>query len=163
MQEKLLIRKATIQDTEELVELRKILLSSGDTHYAAKSEEDNLAWQNAYRDWIKENISNEDVLIQVGQYDEDEKICSCVIGIIDSRAPMVGALNGRVGWGQSLVVSKDRRGLGIAEAMMDAFHNWFRENNVQKIVVQSSKMAEEFNRKRGYLQTGEQLLFKTIE
>lgn len=163
MQEKLLIRKATIQDTEELVELRKILLSGGDTHYAAKSEEDNLAWQNAYRVWIKENISNENVLIQVGQYDEDAKICSCVIGIIDSRAPMVGALNGRVGWGQSLVVSKDRRGLGIAEEMMDAFHNWFKENNVQKIVVQSSKMAEEFNRKRGYLQTGEQLLFKTIE
>ncbi len=68
-----MIRKATIQDTEELVELRKILLSGGDTHYAAKSEEDNLAWQNAYRVWIKENISNENVLIQVGQYDEDAK------------------------------------------------------------------------------------------
>ncbi|MCT8353416.1 MULTISPECIES: GNAT family N-acetyltransferase [Photorhabdus] len=163
MQENLSIRKATIQDTEDLVELRKILLSSGNTHYSAKSEEDNLAWQNAYRDWIKENISNKNVLILVGQYGEDTSICSCVIGIIDLRAPMVGALNGRIGWGQSLVVRKDRRDLGIAEAMMDSFHSWFKKQGVHKIVIQSSKMAEEFNRKRGYIHTGEQLLFKIIK
>ncbi|MDE9485445.1 GNAT family N-acetyltransferase [Xenorhabdus bovienii] len=160
---KLSIRKATIQDIEDLIELRKVLLSNGDTHYAAKNEEANLAWQNAYRFWIKQNISNTNVLILVGQYGEDKSICSCVIGIIDLRAPIVGALNGRVGWGQSLVVRNDRRGLGIAEAMIDYYHNWFRDQNVHKVVVQSSKMAEEFNRKRGYLQTGEKLLFKIIE
>ncbi|KAA1193672.1 GNAT family N-acetyltransferase [Photorhabdus heterorhabditis] len=163
MIEKLSIRKATIQDVEDLVELRKVLLSSGDTHYAAKNEEDDLAWQNSYKNWIKENISNENILILVGQYGEDANICSCVIGIIDLRAPITGALNGRVGWGQSLVVRKDRRGLGIAEAMMECFHNWFRAQSVHKVVIQSSKVAEEFNKNRGYLQTGEQLLFKIIE
>jgi GNAT superfamily N-acetyltransferase len=163
MNDNLTIRKAKIEDTEQLVELRKVLLSSGDTHYAAKSEEDDHAWQRAYREWLKENISNKDVLILVGEYGEDNNICACVIGIIDVRAPMVGSLNGKVGWGQTLVVRQDRRGLGIAETIMEHFHNWFKENEVHKVVVQSSKMAEAFNRKRGYLDTGEKLLIKVIE
>lgn len=162
MTNKLKIREATVEDTEELIELRKVLLSSGDTHYASKNEEDNLAWQTAYKEWIRENVTNENVLILTGKYGEDEAICSCVIGVIDDRAPIVGALNGKMGWGQSLVVRQDRRGLHIAEAMMNYFHNWFKEKDVHKIVIQSSKMAEEFNRKLGYKITGEQLLFKTL-
>ncbi|MEH7464795.1 GNAT family N-acetyltransferase [Bacillus thuringiensis] len=163
MKKDLKVRQATIEDTEELVELRKVLLSGGDTHYASKNEEEDLAWQKAYREWIKENISNENVVILVGEYGEEKSICSCVIGIIDSRAPMVGSLNGKVGWGQSLVVREDKRGLGIAETMMDHFHNWFKENDVHKIVAESSKMAEKFNSKMGYKLTGEQLIIKTMK
>ncbi|MCP3740790.1 GNAT family N-acetyltransferase [Rossellomorea sp. BNER] len=163
MNNSLTIRKATIEDTEQLVELRKVLLSSGGTHYAAKNEKDDQAWQRAYREWLKENISNKDVAILVGEYGENRDICACVIGIIDLRAPMVGALNGKVGWGQSLVVRQDRRGLGIAETIMEHLHIWFKENEVYKVVAQSSKMAEEFNKKRGYLETGEKLLVKIIE
>ncbi|OZI10953.1 GNAT family N-acetyltransferase [Bacillaceae bacterium SAS-127] len=163
MRNNLTIRKAAIEDSEQLVELRKVLLSSGETHYASKNKEDDLAWQRAYREWLKENISNKNVAILVGEYGKEKDICACVIGVIDLRAPMVGALNGKVGWGQSLVVRQDRRGLGIAEAIMEHLHSWFKENKVNKIVAQSSKMAEEFNRKRGYLETGEKLLIKVIE
>ncbi|SDX32263.1 Ribosomal protein S18 acetylase RimI [Marininema mesophilum] len=159
----LTIRKATINDTEQLVELRKVLLSSGGTHYAAKSEEDDLAWQRAYREWIEENVSNKNVAILVGEYEGDCNICACGIGVIDLRAPMVGALNGKVGWIQSLVVHKDRRGLGIADAMMASLHQWFKDSDVDKVVVQSSKMAEEFYRKIGYTDTGEKLLVQVMQ
>lgn len=163
MRNNLTIRKAIIEDIEQLVELRKVLLSSGETHYAAKNKEDDLAWQKAYREWLKENISNKNVVILVGEFGEEKDICACAIGVIDLRAPMVGALNGKMGWGQSLVVRQDRRGLGIAEAIMEHLHSWFKENKINKVVIQSSKMAEEFNRKRGYLETGEKLLIKVIE
>lgn len=163
MQNNLIIRNATIEDTEQLIELRKVLLSSGDTHYAAKNAKDDLAWQCAYREWLKENILNKDVEILIGEYGEEKDICACVIGVIDLRAPMVGALNGKVGWAQSLVIRQDRRCLGIAKAMMEQLHSWFKENEVNKVVAQSSKMGEEFNRKRGYLETGEKLLVKVIE
>lgn len=163
MDNTLTIRKAKIEDTEQLIELRKVLLSSGDTHYASKNEEEDLAWQQAYKEWINDNISNKNVAIFVGEYEEDEHISVCVTGIIDSRAPMVGALNGKVGWGQSLVVHQDKRGLGIGETIMSHLHKWFKENDVYKVVAQSSKMAEEFNRKQGYLDSGEKLLVKVIE
>lgn len=154
----LIIRKAKIDDTEQLIELRKALLSGGETHYSANTEEDNIAWQEAYKEWIKENISSENIAIFVGEYGKNNDICACVIGVIDFRAPMVGALNGKVGWAQSLVVDQSKRGLGVGEAMVEHLHNWFKNNQVNKVVIQSSKMAEDFNRKRGYLETGEKLL-----
>ncbi|WP_047685902.1 MULTISPECIES: GNAT family N-acetyltransferase [Xenorhabdus] len=162
MKEKLSIRKATIEDTEDLVELRKVLLSNGNLHYSAKNKEDDLAWQKAYRSWIEKNISNKNVLLLVGTYGKDKNICSCVIGIIDLRPPIVGVLDGRICWAQSLVVRSDRRGLGIAEAMVNSLENSLIENNVHKILMQSSKIAEKFHIRKGYIHTGEELFFKII-
>lgn len=163
MNDNLIIRKATMEDIEQLIELRKELLSNNeDTHYSAKNKKDDNAWQQAYKIWIEDNLHNQNIGIFVGEFNEDKNICACVIGIIDSRAPMVGAINGKMGWAQSLVVHKDRRGLRVAESIMKHLHNWFKKNSVNKIVIQSSKMGEEFNRKQGYIETGEKLLFKVI-
>jgi GNAT superfamily N-acetyltransferase len=156
-------RRAEEADIEKLIALRKHLLSGGDGHYAAQSPEEEAAWQSSYREWLHQNLrDNPRVLVAAASWDEEGEIIACAIGIIDERAPMIGILNGRSGWIQTVVVDPQWRRHGIAEQVMDYVLAWFREQEVGKIVLQTTSVARHLYGKLGFVDTGEELLYKRL-
>ena len=49
-------RLIRVEDIGQLVELRKILINSGDSYYAAKNQAEDYAWQASYRLWLHDYI-----------------------------------------------------------------------------------------------------------
>ncbi|ASS89240.1 MAG: N-acetyltransferase [Bacillaceae bacterium] len=160
---KIVARKATINDVDMLIDLRKLLLNEGAGHYVSKSPEEQMAWQKSYRKWLIHNIpANEKMVIAVAHYDGETEISACAIGIIDERAPMKGCLNGLVGWVQSVVVHPERRRRGFAECLMNYILDWFQANNVEKVILQTTPIAKNLYKKLGFIDSGEELLIKEI-
>ncbi|AEH49811.1 N-acetyltransferase [Heyndrickxia faecalis] len=160
---RIVTRKATINDVDMLIELRKLLLNEGVGHYVSKSHEEQIAWQESYRKWLFRNIhANEKIVVAVAHYDGESDISACAIGIIDERAPMKGCLNGLVGWVQSVIVHPARRRRGFAESLMKYILDWFKTNDVQKVVLQTTPIAKNLYTKLGFTDSGEELLLKEI-
>lgn len=157
------VRKATINDINRLVELRKWLLSKGTAHYVSKTIEEEAAWQESYRNWLVKNINTSEK-IRIAVIDEFGKsnIVACAIGIIDERAPMSGCLNGSVGWIQTVVVDPEFRRKGLSELLMQYLLNWFEMNKVGKVTLQTTPMARRLYEKLGFIDSGEELLLKVL-
>jgi N-acetylglutamate synthase-like GNAT family acetyltransferase len=155
------IRVAQKTDIEDLVTLRKLLLSTGTGHYVAKNNNDESAWQLSYRNWLNEKINNvNNTAIIVGQCHDSLVISGCAIGIIDDRAPMPGCLNGKMGWIQALAVHPKDRRKKVAMTLMDFLLSWFKHKLVNKIALQTTDDAKELYSLLGFLNSGEDLLIK---
>lgn len=160
----LMIRNATTMDTESLINLRKLLLNQGTGHYAAQSLEEELAWQENYKQWLIKNLDNNKSILVIVSCDSETKqaLSGCAIGIIDERVPFKGCLNARMGWIQTVVVHPDFRRKGIAEGMMHYLFNWFRSNDVGKVSLQTTAIAKPLYEKLDFLDSGEVYLIKTL-
>lgn len=151
-------------DIDVLVELRKILLSNSNTHYAAASSEQDSMWQDHYRKWLHHCIKSyrENIRIIVIR-DSTQCVIACAIGIIDQRAPAVDTLNGLSGWVQSVVVSPQWQGNGLAIRLMHNLIFWFNEKDVRTIYLQTTALAESLYRHLEFEDSGEKLLIKHLE
>ncbi|WP_419418937.1 GNAT family N-acetyltransferase [Legionella sp. D16C41] len=159
-----LVRNATLNDIEQLIELRKLLLSQGTGHYVAQTPEDELAWQNSYDTWLKTNLNqsaNIKVIVTYSASDENI-ITGCAIGIIDARVPFKGCLNGKMGWVQTVVVRPNYRRQGLAEQLMNHLFKWFHNNEVGKVTLQTTSVAKSLYDKLGFIDSGEAFLIKTL-
>lgn len=156
--EKIKTNRATHNDIDTLCDLRKYLLSAGKTHYSSNSIEDEINWIRAYKEWLKYNIDNDSINIICNFIDDN--LVGCLIGIIDQRAPLVGMLNGRSGWIQTVVVHPDYRGNGITKINLNLIENWFLEKSVYKIYLQPSERSENLYFRNGFFDTSEKLLYK---
>ena len=156
------VRRAALSDIDQLIELRKELLSFNDGYYASRNESEERAWQQSYRLWLTNNINNEaDYFIAVAEL--NKQVCACSIAIIDNRVPMRGCLNGKSGWIQTVVVAKAFRRQGIALQLMEYLLQWFKSKAVQQIVLQTTPMAASLYEQLGFTPTTEALLLKTLE
>lgn len=75
---------------------------------------------------------------------------------------MKGILNGRSGWVQTVVVDPNWRGQGVGEKVMNYLLSWFQEQEVGKIVLQTTAVAKTLYGKLGFEETGEDLLYKQL-
>jgi|LauGreDrversion4_2_1035121.scaffolds.fasta_scaffold83463_3 N-acetylglutamate synthase-like GNAT family acetyltransferase len=161
---KLNIRKATLSDIPALIDLRQVLLDHGIGHYASKTPNESLQWKQAYKQWLLKHISlNDDINILVCTINIEQTIAACVIGIIDTRAPMIGCLNGKTGWIQTMVVAKHVQQKGIAGQIMRELLNWFIERDVEKIFLQTTGVAKPLYLNIGFNPINEETLMKVIE
>lgn len=157
------VREASTNEIDELVALRKILLSQGKGHYVASSPEEDLAWQISYREWLKKNIEQKTQSINIlVSHLQDNCIIGCVIGIIDNRAPMAGCLNGLTGWVQTLITSPKFQRMGVAKAMMKHLFDWFFSQGVSKVALQTTCCASSLYKGLGFRSTGEDFLIKQL-
>lgn len=90
-------------------------------------------------------------------------VIACAIGIIDQRAPAVDTLNGLSGWVQSVVVSPQWQGNGLAIRLMHNLIFWFNEKDVRTIYLQTTPLAESLYRHLDFEDSGEKLLIKHLE
>ena len=161
---KLNIRKASLSDIPALIDLRQVLLDHGIGHYTSKSPNESLQWKQAYKQWLLQHIKmNDDINILVGTIDVEQTIVACVIGIVDTRAPMIGCLNGKTGWIQTMVVAKNVQKKGIGGQIMHELLNWFIECGVDKIFLQTTEIAKPLYRRMGFNSIDEETLMKVIK
>lgn len=160
---KLDIRRAMLTDIEQLIRLRAVLLDGSNNHYAATSRQDGIKWKSAYKEWLHRFIDQHDTInIMVAIDNVNKEIIACVIGIIDHRAPIMGGLNGKVGWIQTMVVRDGMQRRGIGDRLMHELLSWFRASDVGKIFLQTTQKAESFYLKVGFCPIDEPTLMKVI-
>lgn len=154
---------ASREDIEGLIRLRKLLLNNGDTHYAATTTEEDLAWQWNYQKWLIQKLDDPAGNVKiVVVHDEQKNVIACATGILDERAPMPGILNGIQGWVQSVVVAPEWRGKGLATLMLNQLFIWFSTRNAGKVVLQTTPAGEALYKNLGFKNSGEDLLIKTL-
>lgn len=154
---------ANINDIEGLISLRELLLNAGNNHYSLSSTKDIEVWRNAYRSWLVSTVGIDCDCVKIYVvHDECKKMIACATGIIDERAPVIGALNGLQGWIQSVVVTPEYRCRGIASSILDCLFCWFRSQSVKKIALQTTPMAYRIYEKSGFEESGENLLIKYL-
>ncbi|WP_375610926.1 MULTISPECIES: GNAT family N-acetyltransferase [unclassified Bartonella] len=157
------IKPASSLDIEKLINLRAFLLDDGFSNYASSNTEDSTAWKNSYRMWLQVLFANSfSKKIVFGAYNQDDLI-GCSTGLIDERAPSTGSLNGLTGWIQSVVVEPTWRRKGVGDKLIAFQLNWFRNNRVTKVFLQSTNNAISFYKKAGWQETGETLFYKQID
>lgn len=158
---KLNIRKAALSDIPTLVDLRQVLLDYGTGHYVSRTLDESLKWKEAYKQWLHKYINlDNDVNILVASMDGEQTIIACVIGIVDKRAPMIGCLNGKTGWIQTMVVAKDRQQKGIGGQLVHQLLNWFDGAGVEKIFLQTTEIAKQLYISMGFITINEETLMK---
>lgn len=153
------IRSAKYEDIEPLIKLRSIILDDGSGIYVSNSKVESDLWKKEYREWLKNKIGLcclTKVVVAVNGYHE---VVGCAIGIIDHRAPIPGALNGLIGWIQTVVVDPLWRNNGLASSIVDFLHKWFRDENVSRCVLQTTSNAESLYLGLGYKYVGEKTLY----
>jgi len=158
----ILIKKAELDNISDLVRLRTILINQGDGHYVPKNEEEKIQWQQAYIFWLKKHLNVDNIYIIIAINNENKAI-GCATAIIDIRAPIMGCLNGRMGWIQSLVIEQNYRGKSIGSLLIKELNEWFKSQFVFKVALQATPKSEIFYRKNKYFSSGEDLLIHTIE
>lgn len=157
------IRKAKYKDIDQLCELRKILLSNNAGHYSSRNEKDEVEWVNAYKKWLEVNISNSSFLILVDEHLDNQKLIGCAIAIIDNRVPMIGCLDGKSGWIQTVVVHPSYRKKGIMRENISIIEQWFTSNSIFKIYLQTTAMAENSYLNIGFNDTNEKYYYKRLD
>lgn len=152
---------AEYQDIDGLIGLRGLLLSGGAAHYSSISAEEDDIWKAYYRKWLINQFYNRKSNIQISVIrDENNNVIGCATGIIDERAPVIGALDGLQGWVQSVVVAPEWRGQGLAILLMKSLFLWFESQGIGKIALQTTPIANAMYIKMGFDRTGEDLLIK---
>ncbi|WP_246794859.1 GNAT family N-acetyltransferase [Burkholderia perseverans] len=153
---------AELADIDALVSLRKVLLSQGSTHYAATSIDADQAWQTSYRAWLEHHLQLRSPHIRVAvTRDPGRRVVACATGIIDDRAPVIGSLNGRFGWVQSVVVARELRQRGLARQTMEYLLCWFARRHVHRVALQTTPAALGLYRQLGFEPSGEDLLIRS--
>ncbi|RLU94592.1 GNAT family N-acetyltransferase [Streptomyces griseocarneus] len=155
-------RSATVEDIEELVRLRAFLLSAGQGHYVACDAEEDRAWRESYRDWLADVLAPGTQGVHVAVMGDVGALAACAIAVVDRRAPVRGALNGRVGWVQTVVVDPAMRRRGLGRVLMEYVLDWFRANDTWSVTLQTTADGAELYRKLGFRPTGEDSLTLVI-
>ncbi|MDE9493468.1 GNAT family N-acetyltransferase [Xenorhabdus bovienii] len=159
-----IIRKAELNDIEELILLRSRLLD--DTHYCYSSHtlEEQKVWKKNYRSWLIDNLNRKEwINILVAENHNDKKLYGCVTGIIDHRAPAQDCLNGLSGWIQSMVVLPELQRSGIGTKLIQQLLMWFLALEIKKITLQSTVNSEIFYTSVGFLKSDENTFYYISE
>lgn len=152
-------RQAVLEDVSKISNLRMNLINNPKSHYGSNDYKELNAIDESFRFWLKENIDKEDINIIVSCNDEGT-ITSMGVGVIDKRAPIRGALNGKVGWVSSLIVPPEFRKNKLGTETLNHLLEWFNKNDVSKITLQSTEDGEEMYKKMGFIKSDESTLIR---
>ncbi|MCG2087800.1 GNAT family N-acetyltransferase [Staphylococcus epidermidis] len=137
------------------------LINNTHSHYGAKNKQQLEKIKNSFEKWIQDHLNSNEVYFVMSE-DENKDIISMGIGIIDTRAPIVGALNGKSGWISSLIVHPKYRGQGLGKETLNHLINWFTSNNISKVVLHSTPEGETLYKSSGFTKDSENIFIKNI-
>lgn len=142
-------RKALLNDISNISNLRMNLINNPYSHYGSNDYKELNAIDEAFNSWLKENINKEDINVILSCNDEGI-ITSMGIGIIDNRAPIRGAMNGKVGWISSLIVPPEYRNNKLGSETLSHLLEWFEKKEVFKVTLQSTEDGEKMYQRMGF-------------
>ncbi|MBH9580494.1 GNAT family N-acetyltransferase [Staphylococcus felis] len=154
-------KTVTKDDIDRISNFRMILLKNTKSHYGSNDNKLLSDIKNSFKLWMEKNLNSDEVHFVMSE-NENNEVVSIGIGIIDTRAPIIGALNGKSGWISSLIVNPDYRNHGVGKVTLNHLLKWFYSNEISKIVLHSTEEGETLYEKSGFIKDNEQIFIKNI-
>ncbi|MGW1496520.1 GNAT family N-acetyltransferase [Streptomyces sp. NPDC002402] len=162
-----LARRATPDDADELVRLRKVMQDS----YLGPNPD--VSWQPAATETLRRELADPDgdltafVVERPGGLaacvvERPGGLAACVVGTIEYRLGGPGNPHGVSGYVFSVATDADLRRRGYSRACMEALLGWFRERGVRKIDLRASADGEPLYTSLGFVRTPDPAMRLTL-
>jgi ribosomal protein S18 acetylase RimI-like enzyme len=135
------VRWASVDDTAELVRLRRVMFES--LGIAVSADDDDAAAAV-----LREGLPSGRFFAAV--VDGDGYLAACGVGMTALRLPGPGNPSGRFGYIQSMVTDERARRLGLARLVLDALLRRFVDDGVTHVDLHASAMGEALYRSVGF-------------
>ncbi|MFM9369729.1 GNAT family N-acetyltransferase [Streptomyces sp. Da 82-17] len=141
-----LVRRATPEDAEELIRLRKIMLDS-------LKPSDDVGWQAATVRRLRTELARPDGDLAATVVDDPTtpgRLAACATGKIEYRLGSPDNPDGAIGYVFNVCTDPARRREGHSRACMRALLDWYRTRGIRKIDLTSSPEAESLYTSLGF-------------
>ena len=136
-------RRATPDDTDELVRLRQVMIDAlAATHPTASG------WEAHAAEVFRSGLADGSVVAFV--VDGPDGLVAAGVGTVAQRIPGPGNHSGRFGFVQSMATDPDWRRRGLARAVFAALVDWFRAEGITAIDLHASPDGEALYRSFGF-------------
>ncbi|MEU4499397.1 GNAT family N-acetyltransferase [Streptomyces sp. NPDC023998] len=152
-----LARRATPEDAEELVRLRKVMQDS------YLGPDPDVSWQIAAVATLRKKLADPDADLTAFVVERPGGLAACAVGTIEYRLGGPGNPHGTSGYVFSVATDPDRRRRGHSRACMEALLAWFRERGVHRIDLRASPDGEPLYASLGFVRTPDPAMRLTLE
>lgn len=152
-----LARRATPEDAEELVRLRKVMQDS----YLGRENPD-ISWQPAAVATLRTRLAAADTDLTAFVVDRAGGLAACAVGTIEYRLGGPDNPHGTTGYVFSVATDPDLRRRGHSRACMEGLLGWFRERGVPKIDLRASPEGEGLYASLGFVRTPDPAMRLTL-
>ncbi|MFI5688301.1 GNAT family N-acetyltransferase [Streptomyces sp. NPDC051636] len=134
-----LVRRATPEDTAEVLRLRQVMIDS------VLSADRSTSWQVESLATLRARLAESDGDFAAFVVDRPERpgaLAALVAGTLEYRIGRADNPHGRVGYVFSVATDPDARRRGYARACMEELLDWFRERGARQVDLNASAEAE---------------------
>ncbi|WUL60581.1 GNAT family N-acetyltransferase [Streptomyces sp. NBC_00344] len=143
------VRRATPDDAQELVRLRKVMQDS-----MSGERDPDTGWQSAAVETLRVKLADPAGDLTAFVVDRpDGGLAACVVGIVEHRLGGPGNPEGVSGYVFSVATDQDMRRRGFSRACMEALLDWFRERGVPRVDLRASSAGEPLYASLGFVRT----------
>lgn len=136
------LRRATPDDAEELVRLRRVMFDAMGVDHA------DPAWAESCARVLRAGLAGDGMAAYV--VEEDGHVVAGGVGMVSQRLPGPGRTSGRHGHVQSMATDPDHRGRGHARAVFAALVDWFADVGADTVDLHASPYGEPLYRTFGF-------------
>ena len=136
-------RAATDEDLDEVVALRALLLAELELHV------EEPQWRGTARQALADGLADGRLTVQVCE--QDGRVVSCAVALLQRRLPTPGTLDGTYGWLEQVATLPAARGAGRARACVLGCLDWLRAQGVREVQMQATRAGEPLYRELGFV------------
>lgn len=155
-----IIRKATLEDVDDLVKLRIELLreiSEVDEYYMVELNDDYLAkLADAIREYFAAKMLENEFLAWIAE-DEGKIIASSGL-VFHEKPPIHGNLTGREAYIMNMYTVPEWRSKGLATSLLKEIINFIKETNVQRIRLHATEVGKKIYEKMGFVSVSSEMV-----
>jgi GNAT superfamily N-acetyltransferase len=151
-----LARRATPEDAEELVRLRKVM------HDSHRGPDPDVSWQPAAVATLRDRLADPAGALTAFVVERPGGLAACAVGTIEYRLGGPGNPHGTSGYVFSVATDPDMRRRGYSRACVEALLAWFRERGVRRIDLRASADGEPLYASLGFLRTPDPAMRLTL-
>jgi GNAT superfamily N-acetyltransferase len=151
-------RFATLDDIDELVRLREIML-------ATWTDTSDASWKPSAAAILRRRLGEPDPTMAVTVVDApgaSGTLASCATGVITERLPNPRNPSGRYGWVFNVVTDDPWRQRGFSRACTTALLAWFDGRDVPAVELLASEQGEGLYRQLGFAVSNEPAMRRTV-
>ncbi|MDI3408247.1 GNAT family N-acetyltransferase [Streptomyces cavernicola] len=140
------VRRATPEDAEELIRLRKIMLDS-------LRPSDDIGWQAGTARHLRTELARPDGDLMATVVDDPTapgRLAACATGKIEHRLGSPDNPDGAIGYVFNVCTDPTRRRRGHSRACMRALLDWYAERGIRKVDLTASPEAESLYTSLGF-------------
>ena len=142
------VRQATIEDADEIVRLRGLMLGA-----LEGSPPESSPWQDHVRATVASRMSAPEPSLAVFVVDhptEPGRLASCAVGTVERRFGGPRDVNGVIGYVFNVVTDPDCERRGYARACMAALIGWLHRQGVSRVELKASTFGKALYERMGF-------------